>query len=153
MKVILLEDVRGVGEAGSLENVSDGYARNYLFPRKLAIPATEGSLKNLDHHRTTIRRRQAREAGNAQAVAERLAQITLTLKAKAGEAGKLYGSITHAEVAEALASQHDLEVDRRAITFPHPIKTLGQHEAHVHLHKDINTTVRIEVEPTNEVQG
>jgi large subunit ribosomal protein L9 len=153
MKVILLEDVRGVGEAGSVENVSDGYARNYLFPRKLAIPATEGSLKNLDHHRSTIRRRQAREAGSAQATAERLAEITLKLKAKAGEAGKLYGSITHAEVAEALGAQHELQVDRRAISFPYPIKTLGQHEAHVHLHKDVNTTLRIEVEPANEVQG
>ena len=153
MNVILLEDVRGVGEAGSVENVSDGYARNYLFPRKLAIPATAGSLKNLDHHRSNIRRRQARDAGNAQAVAEQLAQITLRLKAKAGEAGKLYGSITHAEVAVALASQHDLQVDRRAITFPYPIKTLGQHEAHVHLHKDIDTTLRIEVEPADEVQG
>jgi len=153
MKVILLEDVRGVGEAGSVGNVSDGYARNYLFPRKLAIPATEGSLKNLDHHRTTIRRRQARESSNAQAMAERLSQITLQLQAKAGEAGKIYGSITHAEVAAALASQHDLKVDRRAISFPYPIRTLGQHEAHVRLHKDINATLRIEVGPADEAQG
>ena len=153
MKVILLEDVRGIGEAGSVENVADGYARNYLFPRKLAIPASEGGLKNLDHHRTQIRRRQARESSTAQAVAERLAQITLKLKAKSGEAGKLYGSITHAEVAEALASQHDLKIDRRAITFPYPIKALGQHEAHVRLHKDVDTTVRIEVEPANGGQA
>jgi len=149
MKVILLQDVRGVGEAGSVENVSDGYARNFLFPRKLATPASEGSLKTLDHHRTAIRRRQAREAGGAQAVAERLGQITLKLKAKAGEAGKLYGSITHAEVAEALASEHDLTVDRRAVTFPHPIKSLGQHEAHVRLHKNVEATLRIEVEPAD----
>ena len=148
MKVILLEDVRGVGDAGSVEDVSDGYARNYLFPRKLAIPANEGSLKGLEHHRTAIRRRQARQATTAGAVHERLSEITLKLKAKAGEAGKLYGSITHAEVAEALAAQHDLKVDRRAITFPYPIKALGQHEAHIRLHKDIEATLRIEVEPT-----
>jgi large subunit ribosomal protein L9 len=153
MKVILLEDVRGVGEAGSVESVSDGYARNYLLPRKLAIPATGGSLKNLDHHRAAIRRRQAREAGNAQGMAERLAQITLQLKAKAGEAGRIYGAITHAEVAEALASQHELKVDRRAISFPHPIKTLGQHEASVHLHKDLNATLRIEVGADDDAQG
>jgi large subunit ribosomal protein L9 len=146
MKVILLEDVRGVGDAGSVEDVSDGYARNFLLPRKLAIPATEGSLKNLEQHRTTIRRRHAREAGSAQATGERLSQVTLKLTAKAGEAGKLYGSITNAEVAEALVSQHDLKVDRRAITFPYPIKSLGQHEAHVRLHKDIQATLRIEVE-------
>jgi large subunit ribosomal protein L9 len=153
MKVILLADVRGVGEAGAVESVSDGYARNFLFPRKLAIPATEGSLKNLDHHRTIIRRRQAREAGSAQAVGDRLSQITLKLKAKAGEAGKLYGSITHAEVAEALASEHELKIDRRAVIFPYPIRTLGQHEAHVRLHKDIEATLRIEVEPAEGGEG
>ncbi len=149
MKVILLEDVHGVGDAGSVETVMDGYARNFLLPRKLAIPASEGSLKNLEFHRTTIRRRHAREAGNAQTLADRLSQITLKLEAKAGEAGKLYGSVTHAEVAEMLASQHGLTVDRRAITFPHPIKALGQHEAHVRLHKDVEAILKIEVEPAD----
>ncbi len=146
MKVILLEDVRGVGDAGSVENVPDGYARNFLLPRKLAILATEGSLRNLEHHRAQIRRRQARESSNAKAVAEQLAQITVKLSAKAGEAGKLYGSITHAEIAEALAAQHNLTIDRRDITLPYPIKSLGQHEAHVRLHKDVEATLRIEVE-------
>ncbi|MFB3881808.1 MAG: 50S ribosomal protein L9 [Armatimonadota bacterium] len=153
MKVILLADVHGVGEAGAVENVADGYARNFLFPRKLAIPASEGSLKNLDHHRTTIRRRQAREASSAQALAERLSQITLKLKAKAGEAGKLYGSVTHAEVAEALAADHGLTVDRRAITFPYPIRTVGQHEASIHLHKGVDATLRVEVEPEDGNEG
>ncbi len=152
MKVILLEDVRGVGEAGAVEDVADGYARNFLLPRKLAIPASEGSLKGLEHRRTIIRRRQARESGTAQVVAARLSEITLKLTAKAGEAGKLYGSITHAEVAEALGSQHDLKVDRRAITFAHPIKSLGQHEAHLRLHKDVVATLRIEVEPADGEQ-
>ncbi len=153
MKVILLEDVRGVGAAGSVESVADGYARNYLFPRKLAIPASEGSVKNLELHRTTIRRKQAREASNAQAVAERLTNITLKLKAKAGEAGRLYGSITHTEVAEALEAEHGLHVDRRAITFPHPIKTLGPHEAQVKLHKEVEATLKIEVEPEAVVEA
>jgi large subunit ribosomal protein L9 len=153
MKVILLEDVRGVGAAGSVENVADGYARNYLFPRELAIPATAGSMKNLEMHRTTIRRKQAREAGTAQAVAERLSGITLNLKAKSGEAGRLYGSITHTEVAEALAAQYGLQVDRRAITFPYPIRTLGPHEAHVKLHKEVEATLKIEVEPEAEVEA
>jgi large subunit ribosomal protein L9 len=150
MKVILLEDVQGVGEAGSVENVADGYARNYLIPRKLAIPATSGSLKNLGHHRVGIRRRQAREATSAEAVGERLSEITLKLKAKAGEAGRLYGSVTHSEVAEALAAEHELQVDRRAITFPYPIRTLGPHEAHIRLHKEVEATLKIEVEPEAE---
>ncbi len=150
MKVILLEDVQGVGDAGSVEDVADGYARNYLIPRKLAVAATAGSVQNLEHHRTMIRRRQARESSNATAIAERLAEITLRLKAKAGEAGKLYGSVTHAEVAEALAAEHDLHVDRRAVTFPYPIRTLGPHEARIRLHKEVEATLRIEVEPEAE---
>jgi len=150
MKVILLEDVRGVGDAGSVENVADGYARNFLIPRKLAIRATAGNMKNLEQHRTVIQRNQARESSSAKAVGERISEITLKLKAKAGEAGKLYGSVTHAEVAEALAARHELEVDRRAITFPYPIKTLGPHEAQIKLHTDVETTLRIEVEPEAE---
>lgn len=146
MKIILLQDVPGVGEAGAVEEVTDGYARNFLLPRKLAIPASAGNVRNLGLHRTGIRRKQAREAGNAQAVADRLGEITLKLKAKAGEAGKLYGSITHAEVAEALAAGHGIPVDRRAIAFAYPIRTLGEHEAAIHLHKDINATLKIEIE-------
>lgn len=153
MKVILLEDVRGVGEAGSVATVADGYARNFLIPRKVAIEATTGSLKNLEQHRTTIRRKQALETGNASAVAERLSQITLRLTAKAGEAGRLFGSITHAMVADALAAEHGIEIDRRAISFPHPVKTLGPHEAKVHLHKEVEAALRIEVEPEAEAQA
>jgi large subunit ribosomal protein L9 len=153
MKVILLEDVQGVGDAGSVEDVADGYARNFLIPRKLAIAATAGSMKSLEHHRNAIRRNQARESSNAKAVAERIAGITLKLKAKAGEAGKLYGSVTNAEVAESLASEHEVAVDRRAITFPYPIKTLGPHEAQIKLHKEVEATLRIEVEAEAEEEG
>jgi large subunit ribosomal protein L9 len=146
MKIILLQDVKGVGEAGAVETVPDGYAQNFLLPRKLAIKATDGNVKNLELHRTGIRRKQAREASNAQALADRLGQITLKLKAKAGEAGKLYGSITNVEVSEALAAEHHLPVDRRAIHFAHPIRTVGEHEAQIHLHKDVNAVLKIEVE-------
>ena len=147
MKVILLEDVPGVGEAGAVASVADGHARNLLIPRNLAVEATRGNLKHLKHHQGLVRRRQAKAAGAAAAVAHRLSDITLKLTAKAGEAGRLYGSITHSMVAEALAAQHGIEVDRRAITFPHPIKVLGAHEAKVSLHKEVETTLRIEVEP------
>ncbi len=150
MKVVLLEDVQGVGEAGSVETVADGYARNFLLPRKLAIPATAGTLKNLEQHRASIRRKQAQAASNAGAVVERLSEITLRIKAKAGEAGKLYGSITNSEVAEALAAEHEVQVDRRAISFPYPIRTLGPHEAHIRLHKEVGATLKIEVEPEAE---
>lgn len=153
MRVMLLQDVKGVGEAGAVAAVADGYARNFLIPRKLAIQATEGDLKQLDEHRARIRRRQQREAGSAAAKAERLGGIALTIKTRAGEGGRLYGSVTHAMVAEALEAEHGIEVDRRAITFPHPIRVLGPHEANIRLHKDIEATLRIEVEPEEEGEG
>ncbi len=153
MKVILLADVQGVGDAGSVATVADGYARNFLLPRSLAIKATPGNLKNLEQHRTTIRRQQASDLSSAAAVAERLSQIALRLTAKAGEAGRLFGSITHAMVAEALASEHDIEIDRRSISFPYPIKTLGPHEATVHLHNEVEATLSLQVEPEADVEA
>lgn len=153
MKVILLADVENVGAAGAITSVADGYARNYLFPRTLAIPANAGNLKNLEQHRSTIKRGQQSELSNASAVAERLAEITLTLKTKSGEAGRLYGSITPAMVAEALEAEHGLPIDRRAISFPHAVRVLGTHEATVHLHKEIEATLRIEVAPEDAAEN
>jgi large subunit ribosomal protein L9 len=147
MKVILMQDVKGIGEAGAVASVADGYARNFLVPRKLAIPATPGNMRNLEQHRAMIRRREGEEASAASATAERLDGVILRMKAKAGESGRLYGSITNAMVAEALAAEHGMEVDRRAISFPHPVKVLGPHEAKIRLHKDVEVTLRIEVEP------
>lgn len=146
MKVILLEDIHGVGAAGSLASVADGYARNYLIPRKLAMPATRGNLKNLEQHRATIRTRQQAAAEGAAAMAERLSGIVLRMKARAGEAGRLYGSITNAMVAQQLAEEHGIEVDRRSISFPYPIRVLGEHEAAIRLHQEVEATLRIEVE-------
>ena len=152
MKVILLEDVKGVGEAGSVKTVADGYARHFLIPRKLAIAAGVGEIKELDLHRRSIKRRQAADASNGQAVADRLVEVTLTLKAKAGEGGRLFGSITHAMVADALEAEHEVKVDRRSISFPHPIKVLGRHEAKVRVHKEVEATLVIEVEPEQEAE-
>jgi large subunit ribosomal protein L9 len=152
MKVILLEDVKGVGEAGSVETVADGYARHFLIPRKLAIAAGAGELKELELHRRSIKRRQAADASNGQAVADRLADVTLRLKAKAGEGGRLFGSVTHAMVADALETEHEVKVDRRSISFPYPIKVVGRHEAKVRVHKDVEATLAIEVEPEQEAE-
>lgn len=149
MKVILLEDVHGVGAAGAVANVADGYARNFLLPRKLAIPATEGSVKNLERQQASIRHRHAARAESAHAMAERIGGITLTMKARTGEEGRLYGSITNVQIAEELA-QKGITVDRRHISIPHPIKMVGSHEVKVHLHEEIDATLRVEVEPEGE---
>ena len=101
MKVILLEDVHGVGAAGAVATVSDGYARNLLIPRKLAIPASEGNMKNLERQRETLKRRQAQQASTAELMARKIAGLTITLSAKVGEEGRIYGSITHADIADS----------------------------------------------------
>jgi len=153
MKVILLRDVSGLGEAGEVATVSDGYANNYLLARKLAIRATPGELKRLEQHRETIKRKQLGDKSKAAALEDQLAGVTVRLKAKAGEAGRLYGSVTNAMIAEGLAAQHDLEVDRRAISIPYPIKMLGEHEVTIRLHKEVEATLKVEVEGEEEGEG
>ena len=150
MKVILLEEVRGVGQAGKVAEVSDGYARNYLFPRKLALEATPGALKNLELHQAQITRKLAKRAADAQALADRLAQVTVTLKAKAGEGGKLYGSITAADIMEELARAHSLTVDKRRILIHEPIKSLGEHTVKAHLAPGIEPDLRVNVVEAEE---
>ena len=149
MKIILLEDVHGVGAAGAVADVANGYARNFLIPRKLAIPATEGAMKNLDRQRETIHRRQVSQAATAQALAEKIAGTTLTIKARIGEEGRLYGTVTNVQIAEELVGK-GITVDRHDITIPHPIRMVGSHEVNIHLHKDVDATLRIEVEPEGE---
>ncbi len=144
MKVILLEDVHGIGAAGAVANVSDGYARNFLLPRKLAIAATEGNLKDLERRRGQIRRRQVQEAKTAETLAQKIAGITLTISARAGEGNRLYGSITSADIAERLKEQ-GITVDRHHIAIDHPIRMLGAHEVTIHLHKDVDAALKVEV--------
>ncbi len=119
MKVILLEDVHGVGAAGAVATVSDGYARNLLIPRKLAMPATEGNLKNLERQRDTLKRRHVQQSKTAEVTAAKIAKLTLTFTAKTGEEGRIYGSITNVDIAEALAEK-GIEVDRHDISLATP---------------------------------
>ena len=145
MKVILMEEMPGLGEPGQIVTVADGYARNFLLPRKRAIEASQANLKNLKHHQQAIGRKQARHAASARAVAERIGQISLQLSAKAGEGGRLYGSITSGDIAEALERDFSITVDRRKIELPNPIKVLGPHSAVVRLHRDAVATLSLEV--------
>jgi large subunit ribosomal protein L9 len=146
MKVILLEDVHGVGAAGAVATVSDGYARNFLLPRKLAIAATDGSMKDLERRRGQIQRRQVQEAKTAETLAQKIAGITVTIRSRAGEGNRLYGSITNADVAGHLASQ-GIKVDRHHILIDHPIRMLGTHEVKIHLHKEVDAVLKVEVLP------
>jgi len=147
MKVILREDVKGLGAPGKVVEVAPGYARNYLLPRKLAIEATPGNIRNLEQYQRMLDRKHTRLAATAEAMARRLGELTVTLEAKAGEAGRIYGSITSTDIAEGLAKQFEITIDRRKIELPEPIRLLGQHEAQVHLHHSVIATLRVNVTP------
>jgi large subunit ribosomal protein L9 len=145
MKVLLLEDVDKLGLAGKVVTVSDGYARNYLLPRGLAKVAGPGALQQAEQVAKAGERKRARLMSDAQALAQRIEGITLTFRARAGEKGKLYGSITTAELAEALGRELGQEFDRRKIDSD-PLRQVGEHAVPVHLMGDVSATFKVVVE-------
>jgi large subunit ribosomal protein L9 len=144
IEVILREDVKSLGRAGELVRVRPGYARNYLLPQGLAYEASEGNKKRIAAESKARAVRLDSERAGAQAFAARLAEVTLTMAGKAGEEGKLFGSVTAQDIADALGRQ-GLEVDRRRIELTHPIKTVGHHTIEVRLHPDVHAEVRVQV--------
>jgi large subunit ribosomal protein L9 len=144
MEVILREDVKSLGKAGEMVRVKPGYARNFLLPKGLAFEATEGNRKRIAAEAKARTTRLEAEKTEAAALAGRLGAVSLTLQGKAGEEGKLFGSITATDIAEALKAQ-GLEVDRRRIELEHPIKTLGFHSVAVRLHPDVHAEVKVNV--------
>ncbi len=146
MELILREDVKSLGKAGELVRVKPGYARNFLLPRGLAYEATEGNKKRIAGETRARTARQASEKTAAEAVAAQLGALTLTLRGKAGEEGKLFGSITPQDIAAALASAGHA-VDRRRIELEQPIKTLGAHSVAIRLHPEVHAEVRLTVVP------
>jgi len=147
MKVVLQEDVKGLGATGDVKDVADGYARNYLIPRRLAAPATAGALKNVEAQRAAAAKRQAQLDAEARALAERLAGMTLTLRARVGSQERLYGSITSADIAAALGRELGTPFDRRKLVLAEPIRELGAHQVPVHLAHDVSATLTVNVEP------
>ena len=144
IEVILREDVKSLGKAGELVRVKPGYARNYLLPRGLAFEATEGNKKRIAAETRARGVRDQAERTEAERFAATLGAVALTLKGKAGEEGKLFGSITAQDIADALAAQGH-QVDRRRIELEHPIKTIGHHTVGVRLHSDVHAEVRVSV--------
>ena len=145
MKVILQQDVKGQGKKGDLINVSDGYARNYLFPRKLATLATESNMAELRQREKVQRERAAREKALAKEAAEKLASAVVTVRARGGEGGKLFGSVTTKEIAEALAEQTGIQVDKRNIEQEEPIKAFGSYEMKCRFGYEIAGTIHVMV--------
>ena len=147
MKVVLLKDVRNVGKRDDIITVSDGYARNFLFPQKLAAEATPGALKEIARKRAAQDAREAEMRAEAQAKAELLKNKIITLEVKCGDKGRLYGSVTAAEVAEALEKQHGIQVDKRKLDIGDPIREVGVREISVWLYSGITTPMKLNVVP------
>ncbi len=146
MKVILLKDVKNHGVEGDVVDVSPGYARNYLFPRNLAVEANKQNLAKLKQRKKAADRRKEQELSEAKELAKKIGGVTVTLKAKSGENDKLFGSITSKEIGEALKTQHGIELDRRKIELDEPIKTLGVRELDVKVYPGVNAKLKVSVE-------
>lgn len=145
MKVILTQDVKGHGKKGELVNVSDGYGRNYLLPRGLAKEATKANLNVMEGQAASAEYRRQKELEEAQAISDKMKELTVNLKAKAGENGKLFGSITAKDVAEALTMQHHIKLDKKKFVVPDGIKTLGITTVDVKIHPGIVGKLKVSV--------
>lgn len=137
MKVVLLDNVKSQGKKGDIINVSDGYARNFLFPKNLAVEADAKVLNDIKNKEAARAHQYELDKSAAQAVADKLSSLMVTVKAQAGGDGRLYGSVTSKEIAEKLALQHGIEVDRRKIVIPDPIKAFGSYSFEIKLFPDV----------------
>lgn len=146
MKVILKKDIKSVGKKGEVINASDGYARNYLFPRNLAVEATEGSMRTLQAQREEEAKKKAEELKAARELAKKMADVMVVLKVKTGENGRLFGSITSKDVAERLKEVYGIDIDKKKITIHETIKAAGVYQADVKLYTDVTAKIRVSIE-------
>ena len=147
MKVVFLEDVEGVAQSGQIKEVASGYARNYLFPRKLAVAATKEALSQYESQRKAYERKQTKLEAEAVKLAEELSKVTVTIKARTGEENRLYGSVTNSDIAEALEKQSGQAVDKRKIELEEPIKRTGSYQVPIHLAKNAVANITVVIEP------
>jgi large subunit ribosomal protein L9 len=146
MKVFLREDVKNVGKIGEVVSVSDGYARNFLFPKKLAVEANTKNIKEFEHNKRVIQERAAKIKDASKATADNLSALILEIKAKAGEEEKLFGSVTTMDIAEALKA-HGFEIDKKRISLEEPIKRLGEYSVEIKIHPEVSATIKVQVVP------
>lgn len=144
MKVILLKAVPGLGESGQVRDVKEGYARNYLLPRRLAVEATEGTVRALEGRKRAVEERARRDRGEAEELADQMSQIVLEIRARAGEGGRLFGSVTAQDVAEALAAR-GYRVSKRKVELDEPIKTAGFYKVPVRISPGVVARVDVNV--------
>lgn len=145
MKVILTNDVKGQGKKGDVVNVSDGYARNYLFPNKLAIEASNKNLNEVKAKKAADARRKEEELEQAKLLAKKISGVEVLVRAKSGDQGKLFGSITSKDIADAALKQHKLKIDRKKIVLTEPIKSLGSFSLEVKVYPDVSASLNVKV--------
>ena len=148
MKVILADDVRGLGHRGDTVTVKPGYARNYLFPQGFAYEATGANVRKLGEEKKKYDQKTLNEKVIAEEVARRVEGLTIVIAKKAGEENQLYGSVTSSEIADALSAK-GIEVDRRRVELAEPIRRIGAHTVHVRLHRDVVATLNVDVQPAS----
>jgi len=146
MEVILREDVEKLGNRGSMVKVADGYARNYLLPKRLAVPATEANKKIVDQEREAYLRREVKAKGDAEQLGQIMADVVLTFRQRVGENNQLFGSVTAKDIADQLEAQK-YHIDRRRVELEAPIRTLGEHQVNLRLHRDVTVPIKVVVEP------
>lgn len=152
MKLILIDEVRGLGGRGDLVSVRDGYARNYLLPKQLAREATPGNLKAAETERKKWAALTNQEKAAAQKLADELRGVTVVVRKRVGETGTLFGSVTSNDIADALAGR-GFDIDKRRIEMGHPIKSLGSHELEIRLHREVEARITVEIVPALEIES
>ncbi len=146
MKIILTQDVKKLGKKGEIIEASDGYARNYILPQKLGVEANSKNLNDLKLQKSNEEKTAQRLLEEAQALAEKIGKQTVVVSMKAGEGGKVFGSVSSKEIAAAIKSQSDLEIDKKKIQLSEPIRSFGVHEVGIKLHPQVTGTLRVKVE-------
>lgn len=149
MKVILKQDVEKLGKTGDIVKVAPGYGRNYLIPRHIAAEATPGNIRIVEMERVAQARRDHREKEAATLLAREIVKLTVTVQRKTGEGGSLYGSVTALDIADFLIT-HKIDIDKRKIHLEEPIKTVGEYQVPIRLHREVSVPVRVIVEPEPE---
>ena len=145
MEIVLLEDVKALGKKGQIVKVNDGYARNFILPKKLGVEATPKNLNDLKLQKANAAKVAAEQLAAAKELAEKIEKVSVTMKMKAGEGGKAFGSVSGKEIAAAAAEQLGLDIDKKKMVLPEPIKTFGTHEVSVKLHSDVTAKLTVKV--------
>jgi len=153
MKVIVVKDFNKLGFEGEVKDVSDGYARNFLIPRSIVVPATRNNLAAWEKRRKEKEAQLLAEKGKMEELAAKLGGLNVTIKVDAGESGKLFGSVTPQDVADAVREASGTEIDRRSVMLPDNIKGIGTHEVSIRLHPQVSAKVKVEVEAKNAKAG